>query len=104
MPFRLSQAGVLMRRGRFNMSGDVMIDPKHVESDLPELVRTDDPRRGAVAWALLAVGVALNCGHHCGRYLVVACRAQSRKRPAARWPPKHRAPARLCRAVVDHAR
>ena len=36
-----------------------MIDPKHVESDLPELVRTDDPRGGAVAWALLAVSVAL---------------------------------------------
>jgi hypothetical protein len=36
-----------------------MIDPKHVESDLPELVRTDDPWGGAVAWALLTVGVAL---------------------------------------------
>jgi hypothetical protein len=36
-----------------------MIDPKHVESDLPKLVRTDDPRGGAVAWALLAVSVAL---------------------------------------------
>jgi hypothetical protein len=33
-----------------------MSDPKHVESDLPQLVRTDDPRGGAVAWALLAVG------------------------------------------------
>jgi hypothetical protein len=39
-----------------------MIDPEHVASDLPELDRTDDPRGGAVAWALLAVGVALVVG------------------------------------------
>jgi hypothetical protein len=36
-----------------------MIDPEDVESDLPELDRTDDPRGAAVAWALLAVGVVL---------------------------------------------
>lgn len=39
-----------------------MIEPEHVASDLPELDRTDDPRGGAVAWALLAVGVALIAG------------------------------------------
>jgi hypothetical protein len=32
-----------------------MIGPEHVESDLPELDRADDPRGGAVACALLAV-------------------------------------------------
>ncbi|MBV9031391.1 MAG: hypothetical protein JO364_14045 [Pseudonocardiales bacterium] len=37
----------------------MMIEPEHVASDLPELDRTDDPRGGAVAWALLAVVVAL---------------------------------------------
>lgn len=36
-----------------------MTEPEHVASDLPELDRTDDPRGGAVAWALLAVAVAL---------------------------------------------
>ncbi len=39
-----------------------MIEREHVDSDLPELDRTDDPRGGAVAWALLAVGVALVAG------------------------------------------
>ncbi|MGH3866532.1 MAG: hypothetical protein ACRDQ4_10420 [Pseudonocardiaceae bacterium] len=39
-----------------------MIEPEHLASDLPELDRTDDPRGGAVAWALLAVGVALLAG------------------------------------------
>lgn len=39
-----------------------MIEPEHLASDLPELDRTDDPRGGAVAWALLAVGVALVVG------------------------------------------
>jgi cytochrome c-type biogenesis protein CcmH/NrfG len=38
-------------------------EPEHVESTLPELDRTDDPRGvGAVAWALLAVGVVLVVG------------------------------------------
>lgn len=36
-----------------------MIEPEHIEFDLPRLDRRDDPRGGAVAWALLAVGVAL---------------------------------------------
>jgi hypothetical protein len=36
-----------------------MIESEHVESTLPELDRTDDPRGGAVAWALLTVGVTL---------------------------------------------
>ena len=39
-----------------------MIEPEHLASDLPELDRTDDPRGGAVAWALLAVGMALLAG------------------------------------------
>ncbi|HWR48429.1 MAG TPA: hypothetical protein VN327_12590 [Pseudonocardiaceae bacterium] len=39
-----------------------MIEPEHLASDLPELDRTDDPRGGAVAWALLAMGVALVAG------------------------------------------
>jgi len=38
------------------------IDSEHVESALPELDRTDDPRGGAVAWALLAVGGTLVAG------------------------------------------
>jgi hypothetical protein len=38
-------------------------EPEHVESALPQLERTDDPRGGgAVAWALLAVGVAVVVG------------------------------------------
>ena len=39
-----------------------MIEPGHIESDLPQLSRKDDPRGGAVAWALLAVGAALAAG------------------------------------------
>jgi hypothetical protein len=44
-----------------------MIKPQCVPSglpelDLPELDRADDPRGGAVAWALLAVGAALIAG------------------------------------------
>ena len=39
-----------------------MIEREHVESDLPELDRTDDPEGGAVAWALLAVGATLIAG------------------------------------------
>jgi hypothetical protein len=39
-----------------------MIDPEHIEIDLPRLDRRDDPRGGAVAWALLVVGVALVAG------------------------------------------
>ena len=33
-----------------------------VSSDLPELDRADDPRGGAVAWALLAVGTVFAAG------------------------------------------
>lgn len=36
-----------------------MTEPKHTEFDLPRLDRRDDPRGGAIAWALLAVGVTL---------------------------------------------
>jgi hypothetical protein len=36
-----------------------MIDPEHIEFDLLPLDCRDDPRGGAVAWALLTVGVAL---------------------------------------------
>ena len=36
-----------------------MIESGRVSFDLPELDRTGDPRGGAVAWALLAVGMAL---------------------------------------------
>jgi hypothetical protein len=39
-----------------------MIEPDHIEFDLPRLDHTDDPRGGAVAWALLAVGAALIIG------------------------------------------
>lgn len=39
-----------------------MIESERVESALPELDRTDDPRGGAVAWALLAVSGVLVAG------------------------------------------
>jgi hypothetical protein len=39
-----------------------MIEPKHVSSELPDLDRTDDPRGGAVAWALLTVSALLLVG------------------------------------------
>ncbi len=39
-----------------------MIEPDHIEFDLPQLDRTDDPQGGAVAWALLAVVAALVVG------------------------------------------
>jgi hypothetical protein len=39
-----------------------MTEPEHVKVDLPELDRTEDPRGGAVGWALLAVGVAVAFG------------------------------------------
>jgi hypothetical protein len=40
----------------------VVAEPEYVASDLPALDRTDDPRGGAVAWALLAVGVVAVAG------------------------------------------
>jgi hypothetical protein len=36
-----------------------MIESGCLSSDLPDLDRTDDPRGGAAAWALLAVGVTV---------------------------------------------
>lgn len=36
-----------------------MNEPKHVEMALPELSCIDEPRGGAVGWALLVVGAAL---------------------------------------------
>jgi len=42
--------------------GVEMIESGRVSSDLPELDRTDDPRGGAVAWALLTVGTVFAAG------------------------------------------
>ncbi len=39
-----------------------MIESKHVSSELPELDRTDDPRGGAAAWALLTVSALCLAG------------------------------------------
>jgi hypothetical protein len=39
-----------------------MIDPEHIKFDLLHLDCRDDPRGGAVAWALLAVSAALVVG------------------------------------------
>lgn len=39
-----------------------MIEGERVLSDLPVLDHADDPRGGAVAWALLAVGASLVTG------------------------------------------
>ncbi|MGH3769628.1 MAG: hypothetical protein ACRDS0_07075 [Pseudonocardiaceae bacterium] len=36
-----------------------MIESGCVSSELPELDRADDPRGGAVAWALIVVGLVL---------------------------------------------
>ncbi|MGH3769629.1 MAG: hypothetical protein ACRDS0_07070 [Pseudonocardiaceae bacterium] len=36
-----------------------MIETQHVSSDLPALDRTDDPRGGAAAWALITVSAPL---------------------------------------------
>lgn len=42
--------------------GELMIKREQLGSKLPELDRTNDPRGGAAAWALLAVGTALIVG------------------------------------------
>lgn len=42
--------------------GAQISEPEDVASGSPELDREDDPRGGALAWALLAVGVALLAG------------------------------------------
>lgn len=39
-----------------------MSEPEHVTSALPELDRTDDPRGGGAAWALLAVALVVLTG------------------------------------------
>lgn len=39
-----------------------MTEPEHVRADLPELDRTNDPRGGAVVWALLVVGIVVAVG------------------------------------------
>lgn len=39
-----------------------MIEPEYTEFDLPRLDRKDDPRGGAVAWALLTAGAAMIIG------------------------------------------
>jgi hypothetical protein len=39
-----------------------MATREHLESNLPELDRTGDPRGGAAGWALVAVGGALFAG------------------------------------------
>jgi hypothetical protein len=39
-----------------------MIESGRVWSDLPKLDRTDDPRGGAAAWAVLAVSTAIAAG------------------------------------------
>ncbi|MFZ0120739.1 MAG: hypothetical protein WAN20_06180 [Pseudonocardiaceae bacterium] len=39
-----------------------MIEAEHLESRLPALNHADDPRGGAVVWALLAVSVAMVVG------------------------------------------
>ena len=39
-----------------------MAEPEHTKFDLPQLDRRDDPRGGAVAWALLVVGMVLVAG------------------------------------------
>jgi hypothetical protein len=39
-----------------------MAEPEHTKFDLPPLDRRDDPRGGAVAWALLVGGLGLVAG------------------------------------------
>jgi len=39
-----------------------MAEPLRVSSDLPQLDRTDDPRGGSVAWAVLIVTTAMIAG------------------------------------------
>ena len=40
-----------------------MTAPEPLQSTLPTLDGTEDPRGGAVTWALLVVGVVLDCRH-----------------------------------------
>jgi hypothetical protein len=39
-----------------------VIEREHIKSDLPQLDRKDDPRGGAIAWAVLTVAAALTIG------------------------------------------
>jgi hypothetical protein len=39
-----------------------VIEPEHTKSDLPQLDRENDPRGGAIAWALLTVAAVLIIG------------------------------------------
>ncbi|MCA1834867.1 MAG: hypothetical protein LC721_00460 [Actinobacteria bacterium] len=39
-----------------------MAEPRRISSDLPQLDRTDDPRGGSVAWAVLIVITAMIAG------------------------------------------
>lgn len=41
---------------------EMITTPGQPEFDLPELCRTDDPRGGAAAWAVLAVSMAVIAG------------------------------------------
>jgi hypothetical protein len=52
-PPRLQRLPIRRRRG------EVMIQAEHFEPRLPALDHADDPRGGAVVWALLAVSVAM---------------------------------------------
>jgi hypothetical protein len=40
----------------------VTAEPRRILSDLPQLDRTDDPRGGSVAWAVLIVITAMIAG------------------------------------------
>ncbi len=39
-----------------------MTEPEHIKFDLPRLDRSEDPRGGGAAWALLVVALALVAG------------------------------------------
>lgn len=39
-----------------------LVRPEHLESTMPKLDQTEDPRGGAVAWALLVMGAVLIAG------------------------------------------
>jgi hypothetical protein len=39
-----------------------LVRPEHLESTLPKLDQTEDPRGSAVAWALLGMGAVLIAG------------------------------------------
>ena len=49
-------AGARERTGVFT---ETMMESEHLESSLPELDQSNDPRGGAIAWALLTVIVTV---------------------------------------------